>query len=169
LDKNKFKNMASWRDNIVEQIKSIETDVVEKWDSDTSPMMKIVEEQKVYFWIRVYLQEERQDLEPGDDVIIKWLPSGEELRTKFVCYDKTTLTKDHDDLEKITNFNPEDDKKILCLMVEEKIINFSQEIPFIRTLFKNGIHYEYQLLRRDELVFIIDKNSSQLEWYDCSF
>jgi hypothetical protein len=54
-------------------------------------------------------------------------------------------------------------------MVDEKTVNFSKEIPFIRTLFKTGRHFEYQLVRRDELQFIIDKNNIILDYYDTSF
>ena len=50
-----------------------------------------------------------------------------------------------EDLEKSVNelkSNTEDDKKVLCLMIDEKTVNFSEEIPFIRTLFKTGRHFE---------------------------
>ena len=89
--------------------------------------------------------------------------------TVFICYGKTDLTKDHDDLEKITNFNPEDDKKILCLMVNQDHINKGTDIPFIRTLFKSGIHYEYQLVKRDELIFINSRTNDILDYFDCDY
>jgi hypothetical protein len=54
-------------------------------------------------------------------------------------------------------------------MVDERIINTSDEIPFIRTLFKSGIHYEYQLMKREELKFILEKNELVLDYYDCDF
>ena len=44
-------------DNLVEQIKTIDTEVVKDWNKNTDPAMKILEEQKVYIWIRLYLKE----------------------------------------------------------------------------------------------------------------
>ena len=54
-------------------------------------------------------------------------------------------------------------------MVDENHVNYSQEIPFIRTLFKTGRHYEYQLMRRDELIFINKRNGIILDYFDCDF
>jgi hypothetical protein len=69
----------------------------------------------------------------------------------------------------MTNYNPEDDKKCLCLMIDSKMVNFNNDIPFIRTLFKTGYHYEYQLVKREDLQFIIDKNSVILDYFECDF
>jgi hypothetical protein len=155
-------------DNLVSQIRSIEVEQIKDWSSNTDPAMKIVEEQKVYIWIRLYLKEE-SNIEIGDDIFMTYKPSGEKLETKFICYDKTSLSKDHDDLEKIINFNPEDDKKVLCLMVDQEKINKNTNIPFLRTLFKSGIHYEYQLVRRDDLVFINSRTGEALDYFDCDY
>jgi hypothetical protein len=155
-------------DNLVEQIKTIDTEEVKDWDKNTDPDMKVIEEQKVYIWIRLYLKEEC-DVQEGDDIFMTYKPSGEKLETKFICYDKTSLSKDHDDLEKITNFNPEDDKKVLCLMVNQEHVNKNTDIPFIRTLFKSGNHYEYQLVKRDELIFINSRTNEILDYFDCDY
>ena len=155
-------------DNLVSQIKSIEVEQIKDWESNTDLAMKVVEEQKVYVWIRLYLKEE-VDVEPGDDIYMNYLPSGEKLSTKFICFDKTSLTKDHNDVEKIINFNPEDDKKVLCLMVDQEIINKDNSIPFIRTLFKTSIHYQYKLLKRDELTFTNSRTGKNLEYFDCDY
>lgn len=155
-------------DNLVEQIKTIDTEVIKDWESNTDPSMKVVEEQKVYIWIRLYLKEE-SNVEVGDDIYMTYTPSGEKLETKFICYDKTTLTKDHDDFEKVVNFNPEDDKKILCLMVDEVVVNKGDGIPFIKTLFKTSRHYQHQLVRRDELLFINNRTGETLDYFDCDY
>jgi hypothetical protein len=155
-------------DNLVSQIRSIEVEQIKDWNSNTDPAMKVVEEQKVYIWIRLYLKEE-SNIEIGDDIFMTYTPSGEKLETKFICYDKTSLSKDHDDLEKIINFNPEDDKKVLCLMVDQEKINKGTNIPFIRTLFKSSIHYQYQLLRRDELTFTNSRTGETLDYFDCDY
>lgn len=151
---------------IYEQIKNIDTDSLSD-DVSNAPIMTIVEEQKIYFWTRIYLKDENPNVEIGDDITIKYEPSGEELKTKFICYGKKGLEKDHDD--EVVNYNPEDDKKILCLMIDSKLVNFSESIPFIRTLFKTGYHYEYQLVKREELLFIVDKNNFILDYYDVDF
>lgn len=153
-------------DNIIEQIKSIDTDKLSD-DIDNSPSSKVIEEQKIYFWIRLYLKEEDVNVEPGDDIIIKWKTSGEELKTKFIAYGKKGLDKDNDDA--VTQYVNEDDKRVLSLMIDTKMVNFNDEIPFIRTLFKTGHHYEYQLVKRNELLFINEKNNIELDYYDCDF
>lgn len=153
-------------DSIIEQIKNIDTDNLTD-DVDNSPSSKVIEEQKIYFWIRLYLKEENPNVLIGDDIIIKWKPSGEELKTKFIAYGKKGLDKDHDD--EVTHYVNEDDKRILSLMIDTKMVNFNSEIPFIRTLFKTGYHYEYQLVKRNELVFINKKNNIELDYYDCDF
>lgn len=153
-------------DTIIESVKEIDIDSVKKWEETDNVKLKTIESQKVYIWIRLYLKEEL-DIKAGDDIIIKYIPSGESLVTKFICFGKTTLSKDH--LDEIVNFNPEDDKKILCLMVDQDIINKSDEIPFIRTLFKSGYHYQYQLVKRVDLTFTNKRTDNIIEYYDCDY
>ena len=109
----------------------------------------------------------KQMKQVGDDIFMTYKPSGEKLSTIFVCYGKTDLGKDHED--EMINYNPEDDKKILCLMVNQDHVNKNTDIPFIRTLFKTGIHYEYQLVKRDELLFINSRTSEILNYFDCDY
>jgi len=156
----------NYLDNIVEQIKNIDsTNLPDNVSNEV--VEKVVEEQKVFFWIRLYIKDEEPNIEIGDNIIIHYIPSGEKMKTKFICYGKQGLDKDSGEI--VTHYNTEDDKKVLCLMIDEKTVNFSEEIPFIRTLFKTGRHYEYQLLRRDELQFLIEKNNIILDYYDTSF
>jgi hypothetical protein len=156
----------NYLDNIDELIRTIDT--TELTDSvDQNVVSKVTEEQKVYFWIRLYLKDDNINAEIGDDISINWKQSGEKLITKFICYGKTGLSKDHQD--EMTNYNPEDDKKCLCLMIDSKMVNFNNDIPFIRTLFKTGYHYEYQLVKREDLQFIIDKNGMILDYFECDF
>lgn len=154
-------------DNLVEQIKTIDVETINEWNSTDTPEMKVIEEQKVYFWIRLYLKEENESLEIGDTITITYTPSGESLDTLFSYYSKQGLMKDHN--EEIVNYTGEDDTKILCLMVDEKVVNHSNDIPFIRTLFKISTHYEYQLVRRGDLTFTVKRNGELLDYYDCDF
>lgn len=155
-------------EDLVEQVKSLDTSKLsDKLSKEEKEIKQVVEEQKVYFWIRLYLKEEDSNLEIGDDISIKWTPSGEELKIKFICFGKTGLQKDYD--EEIVNYNSEDDKKVLCLMVDEGQVNYNEDIPFVRTLFKVGRHFEYQLVKRSELLFVNDRNGMILDYFDCDF
>jgi hypothetical protein len=156
----------SYMDGIVEAIKSIDTDELTDY-LDNTPLSTVIEEQRVYFWIRLYLKEETDNINIGDDIIIKWKPSGEELETKFIAYGKKGLDRNY--AGEVTQYVSEDDKRVLSLMIDTKMVNFNNEIPFIRTLFKTGYHYDYQLLKRTDLVFINKRNNIELEYYDCDF
>jgi len=150
---------------VQEQLKDVDTTELSD-DISQDPEVEITPE-KVYFWTRVYMKEENPNVEIGDEITIKYLPSGEELKTQLITYGKSGLERNHDD--ELINFNPEDDKKVLCLMIDEKTINESDNIPFIRTLFKLGHHYEYNVMRREELIFTNDKNGIIIDWFDCDF
>lgn len=124
----------------------------------------VLEEQKLYTWIRVYLNEEDNNLEPGDKVYLKYEPSGEELELLFACYDKKGLVKDE---EEVVEYDSEDDKKVLCLMLDMNEVNYrGDHIPFIRTLFKESIHFEYQVYRRHELKVISKDKDIEFEYYN---
>jgi len=150
---------------VQEQLKDLDTTELSD-DVSQDPEVEITPE-KIYFWTRVYMKEENPNIEVGDYITIKYLPSGEELKTQFITYAKNGLERDHDD--ELTSYNAEEDKKVLCLMVDEKEINQSTNIPFIRTLFKLGHHYEYNVMRRDELIFTNDRNGVLIDWFDCDF
>jgi hypothetical protein len=137
-----------------------------KTDSNESDVRPIaihhVERQKTFLWIRLYLNNE-VNLQPNDTVSINY--SIEQLDTKFVCYAKTGSEKDEGEF--INHYNPEDDKRVLCLMVDHGDLETNSLIPTIRSLFKNTIWYRYNLLKRDELTFT--HNGKVLEYYDTEF
>ena len=160
-----MKNDITYYDNIIESIKKIKK-IDDIPDDIQEVKTKIIEEQKVFFWIRLYINDEDFNIEKGDDIIIKWKPSGEELETKFIAYGKKTMDKDNDGITKYIN---EDDKKILSLMVNIKDVNFNDSIPFLRTLFKSGYHYDYQLVKREDLIFIHKNTGIIIDYYDCDF
>ena len=151
-------------DFVREQLQDVDTTDL---NDEVSDQVQIdITPEKVYFWTRVFLKEEDTEINIGDTLWLEYTPSGERLETKFITYGKKGLERDHDG--EVTNYNPEDDKKILCLMIEEKTINESEDIPFIRTLFKLGRHYDFQVIRRSELIFIKPDNNI-LDYYDCEF
>jgi hypothetical protein len=153
-------------DNLVEKIKTINTEEIKDWYSNKGSDMKVIEEQKVYIWIRLYLKEE-SDVQIGDEIFMTYKPSGEKLSTIFVCYDKKGIMKDHD--EEIVNYTGEEDKKVLCLMVNQDTINKGIDIPFIKTLFKTSIHYQEQLMKRSDLLFINSRTDEYLDYFDCDY
>jgi hypothetical protein len=166
-DRSQLIKSDIYQEHLIDQIKEIDVTKI-KEDGDFEVRTKIVEGQKVYFWIRVYLKEEDNSLSPNDDISIRYAITGEILNVKFICYNKSILTQDHD--PNVVNYNPEDDRKVLCLMVDSERINKdSEDIPFIRTLFKIGRHYEYQLLKREDLEIVIEKNGQILDYFDIDF
>jgi hypothetical protein len=172
--KNKYTintNMETNYDYLIQQVKQLDLDVIDFEHSDYNKINLKIDKQKVYFWIRVYLSEETK-IEPGDVVNITHTPTEEELETTFICYAKKGVGHiDYEDGEPVvTNYNAEDDTKCLCLMVDEDRINYdSDDIPFIRKLFKIGRHYEYELIRRSELILTNQRNDEQIEYYDIEF
>lgn len=157
---------SSYLDDIAEVIKSIDTENLSD-DVDSNPISTVTEEQKVYFWIRLFLKEEDPNVNIGDDITIEWVPTGEKLQTKFIAFGKKGFDKDGGD--EITSYSTEDDKKILSLMIDTKMVDFNDDIPFIRTLFKTGYHYQDNIFKRSELLFVNNRNSIILDYFDCDF
>jgi hypothetical protein len=164
--KNGVPSLPNYYDAIVTQAQSIDTEKLDFKNVDFKPRAEIVEKQRTYFWIRLYLKEET-NLSPDQEITLEYIPSGEKLSTTFVCYAKKGLNKDLD--EQVVNYNSEDDKKCLCLMIDTDRINVnSDDIPFIRTLFKIGRWWQPQVIRLGELVFR-DASGNQLDYYDMEF
>jgi len=135
--------------------------------SGRSTKVDIIEKQRTLIWTRIFLNEEDGTLIPGDKVYIKYNNSGEVLETIFGAYNKKNSIVDdvHDNVRK---YEAEDDKKVLCLAVDLDWINdTNNDIPFIRTLFKSSRHYEYNLLKLNELKIYSDKK--EFEYYSIDF
>ena len=154
-------------DQLVEQIKNIDSDDLSD-DVSQTPTMSEVEKQKVYIWIRLFLKEEISDIKDGDEFMINYKLSGEELSTTFICFGKQNSFKDAEDYTEIQMLT-EDDKKVLCLMVNEEDINIGESIPFIRTLFKGSIHYQEQVYHRDDMTFTNTRTLEVMNYIDCDF
>lgn len=149
-------------DDLIESIKKIDTENI---SDEINPDLKvdIVEKQKIFFWIRVFIKEELSNLELGDNFSMKYLPMNEEITTKFITFGKKNLNRDLDNV--IVNFDPEDDKKCLILMVDEDDIK-SDKTKFIRTLFKTSPYYEYQVYRRSDLTFTNVRTNDTIDYID---
>lgn len=154
-------------DQLVEQIKNINSEDLPD-DVSQKPTMSEVEKQKVYIWIRLFLKEEIQDIKDGDEFMIKYKLSGEELSTTFICFGKQNSYKDAQDHTQIQMLT-EDDKKVLCLMVNEEDIKTLDNIPFIRTLFKGYTYYQEQVYHRDDMTFTNTRTLEIMTYIDCDF
>ena len=157
--------ISSIYESLIEQIKGIDTgDLTD--DVKDEIITKEIEKQKVYYWIRLYLKEEMSDLKIGDNFDITYTKSGEKLSGKFIAFGKKNLNRDLDNV--IVNYDPEDNPKCLCIMVDEEEMK-SEKIPFIRTLFKTSTFFEYQVYRREELTFTNTRTLETCEYVDCDF
>jgi hypothetical protein len=176
IDENVFPDRKDLKKKIVEknllyqdiadQASKIDLDKVDYSGEDFVPRSEIKQKQKVFFWIRVYLKEEI-NIEPNSNVHIIWKETNEKIETKFICYAKKGLDRDLD--EQVTNYNPEDDRRVLCLMVDEDRINIhNEDIPFIKTLFRIGRFYQPQVWRKEDMV-LMDSNNNELPWFDIDF
>lgn len=152
-------------ESIIDQIREIDTKDL-KDSEDREIKSEIVEKQKVYFWIRLFLKEELNDIEIGDDFEMCYKVSGESLTTKFIAFGKKNLNRDLD--SQIVNYDPEDDKKSLTLMVDSDYFE-SDDLPFIRTLFKTSSYYQFQVYKRTDLSFKNLRTGEVLEYIDCDF
>lgn len=156
----------SYLDGVVEQVKSLDIDGVDFEKSDYKPRQKVVEKQRVYRWTRVFLKEEVSDIQVNDPYHIVHLPTGERLECSFVCHAKKGLAKDSDG--NIVAYAGEDDMKILCLMIDTDLLG-REGVSTISSLFPNTPYYQYNLMRRDELVFENQRTGVRVEYYDVQF
>ena len=153
--------------SIVEQVKRIDTSDLND-TVDQTPSLKEVEKQLVYIWLRLYIKEEMTDIKEGDDIDIQYLPTSEILESKFICYGKKNSIRDSE-VEGDIQTSQEDDTKCLILMVDEDRIQNGDDIKFIRSLFRISRHFEFQVYRREELVFKNKRTGESVEYIDCDF
>lgn len=190
-------NNENYYDTLISQIKNLDVDTIddaeitkdeelvkEKWDKFSKEHKvsvgnlvdrevrkteaKVTDPQKVYFWIRLFVEDEELDILPNDELLMKykWAPD-EELTVKFVCYGKKGLAHDHD--SEIVNYNPEDDKKTLCLLVDSDVVNHSDNIPFLRKLFRSSFYFEEEIIKREDMTFTNQRTGLDVIYFDADF
>jgi len=54
-------------------------------------------------------------------------------------------------------------------MVDEKLVNDKNDIPFIRTLFTFSKHYQEVVYRRTDLVLSVEDKNIILDYFDITF
>jgi hypothetical protein len=153
-------------DNIVDEVKKVDLNKVNFEGEDFQPHTKIIQKQKVYLWIRLFIKEEI-DITPETKITISYLEGKETLETHFMYFGKKGLERDANG--QIVNFNPEDDKRILCLLIDVDNINVNSEVrPYLRTLFPLGKYYTPQYVKKMDFSFLLD-DGQQIDFYDIDF
>lgn len=152
-DKDEYtSHLESLSQQLIESLKTSNTD---KWSDVDDIRIKEIERQKVFFWIRIYLSEEDYTLEKGDKLILTYKPTNEKIELIFGAYEKVGLNKNHD--EQVINYSTEDDRKVLCVMIDlDRINKFSDDIPTIRTMFRNSKYYKENLFFKSDIVVTND-------------
>jgi len=152
--------------NIVEEVKKIDVNKVSFEGEDFQPHSKIIQKQRVFFWIRLYIKEEF-DIKPETKIIIDYQNGKEQLETHFMYFGKKGLERDKDG--EIVNFNPEDDKKIWCLMIDAERIDINNsDIPYIKTLFPLGRYFKPDYIRKVDFEFLYN-GEFPVPYYDIDF
>jgi len=146
----------------IKEISSEDYKFIRNYD-ENDISVKIIEEQKVYYWIRVYSNIEIDNIKEGDIIIMEYLPNNERINLKFISYGKEGLNKNYE--SEIIKADLKDCKKILCLLVDENEINNRGDIPFLRTLFRFSRYFEYQVIKRSDLIFKLE-NGEKIDYYD---
>jgi len=161
------KNSVDYQTKILDQmLKAVENANPAEWTDDPSIKNVEVEKQKEYFWIRIYLKEEDNDLEQGDIITMTYVPTNEKIEMIFGSYEKEGLNRDHND--EVINYVSDDDKKILCCMIDlERINKNSDDIPTLRTFFKNSRYYQENLFLKDEIK--IESDNKKYDYSSLSF
>jgi hypothetical protein len=150
---------------LTNQLLDIDVERIDFSNEDFKPRTEIKEKQKIYYWIRVYLREEIE-IQENTDIKMTYLESGEVLECKFICYGKKGAERDSDG---VIHFNPDDDKKVLCFMVDSDRINVnSDDIPYIRTLFTISKYYTPQIFSVDMLK-ITYGGTKEINYYSIGF
>lgn len=160
-------NGSNYRENLLSQLKdSLENADPNSWEDTRRIEINEVEKQKEFFWIRIYLKEEDTDLEKGDPMTISYKPTNESLEMVFGSYEKEGLNRDHDD--EVINYVDKDNKKILCCMIDLNRINKeSDDIPTIRTFFRNSRYYQEELYYKSDI--IISSKDKEYEYSSIAF
>lgn len=130
-----------------------------------NPNMKVDEVQKgtEHIWTRIYLREE-VEIDPKDIIEVKYLPNNTSMQMSFICFGKPITSKNS--AEGIANYNPEDDRKVLCVMVESSVLkanktpnNFFRANPFTSDV----------LIRIADMEIYNVTKGVKLDYYDIDF
>jgi hypothetical protein len=156
-------------DKIIEEIKKIDDETlnnmvdVDEYYYDIK--VDVVERQRLYIWVRLFLKKDDIDIIEGDTIELTYLPNQESITVTFSTWERMGYTKDMGYY--VTNVQ-DIDKSILILMVDVDLFN-DDSIPFIRSLFRESRYFDYVMVKRDELIFKNIRTNEVLDYIDCSF
>ena len=167
LIKENLEKNDNYHSSLLNQLQeAVEESDPNKWTDEPDLKIIQIESQKTYVWIRVYLNEEDDILESGDILKIRYTPNNEELEVIFGSYEKVGLNKDNG--QEVIGYVTEEDKKILCCMVDSERINKdSEDIPMLRTFFRSSRYYAENIYRKSDLE--ISKEDKIFEYSSISF
>tara|TARA_R110000772_G_scaffold2410_1_gene8343 strand:+ start:56215 stop:56727 length:513 start_codon:yes stop_codon:yes gene_type:complete len=154
-------------ETMLEQLKeALNSSDSSKWKDEPNVKIDVVEKQKEFFWIRIYLIDEDDKLKPGDIIHISYRPTNEKLEMIFGGYEKEGLNRNHND--EVINYVNEDDNKILCCMIDLNRVNKENaDIPTIKTFFRNSRHYKEDLFYKEDIV--ISTEDTEYEYSSIAF
>lgn len=142
--------------------------IVKDSDDDTEGRevtVTVLQKEKTYNWLRVHIDESfgaSLNIKKGDVVKMEYLPFGEVFELEFASFDKKGLFKNKID---IVNYESENDTSVICLMVDTDELYKHENI---RQLFSWSKYYEFNIIRKDELIFrlpdgsVLDYNNLEL-------
>jgi hypothetical protein len=129
----------------------------------------VLEESKEYYWLRLYLREECE-IENGEVLRLRYAPTEESIDLIFIAYEKKGQTDQF--FSDIIEYVKEDDKKILCLMLDIKEVNTRTDIGTLQKLLRCSRVHEDTMLRRQDLLFerkTENNDWAPLDYYDADF
>lgn len=129
----------------------------------------VLEESKEYYWLRLYLREECE-IENSEIIKLKYLPNDESLDLIFIAYEKKGQSDQF--YSDIIEYVKEDDKKILCLMLDIKELNTRTDLEFLQKLLRCSRNHEDTLVKREDLPFMQQNAEGEwipLDYYDADF
>lgn len=137
-----------------------------KWVDEPDVKINQVLEQKEFFWVRLYLNEEDSKLETGDIITMTHTPTNEKIEMIFGAYEKEGLNRDNGD--SVIGYVSDDDKKVLCCMVDVTRVNKnSEDIPTLRTFFRNSRYFSENLFLKTDIT--IESENDKYEYSSISF
>lgn len=165
--KDPIQNSGGYQVGIVEQLNGfLNNSDPTKWVDEPDIKIKQIEEQKEFFWIRIYLNDEDSKLEKGETLTMTHTPTNEKIEMIFGAYEKEGLNRDNGD--SVIGYVSDDDKKILCCMVDISRVNKnSDDIPTLRTFFRNSRYYTENLFLKTDIK--IESKSDKYEYSSISF
>lgn len=152
-------------EKIINDIINLDKDTVSKLNDEFDVKVNIVEPQRVFIWTRIYLKDELEDILEGDQIELHYIPTDEKLVTTFSTWERMGQNKDK--IGYFVSNVSELDKKILILLIDES--HLTEEVPFIRTLFRDSRYYEYQLMKKSELIVTNKRTNHKIDYIDISF